>query len=345
VDEASLAAANDQLASAQTALNGASLVATFDGVVSQVNVTVGEQLASSGSGATSATGSASGSGNSSASNGPQGNGSSGGNGSNTGRNGASGGNGAGSSSTSNSSSSNSSSSSQPDVQVVSKSSYVVQLPVASADVDAVKVGQQATLTVTASSSAGFPGGGRFGGGFFAGGSFPGAGGGNNGGQRGNGQGSTGQRSGGQAVAGAASATGTVTDVAQVATASSGVAQYPVTVTFTAGSRQIFVGSTVTGAIDTNTRNDVLQVPARAVTATNGASTVTVRRNGRDETRTVKTGLTANGMVEITAGLKEGDQVVVRLPAGFRGQGAGTAPGAQRLPSGAGPAGASSGGGR
>jgi macrolide-specific efflux system membrane fusion protein len=109
----------------------------------------------------------------------------------------------------------------------------------------------------------------------------------------------------------------VTDVAQVATASSGVAQYPVTVAFTAGSRQIFVGSTVTGAIDTNTRNDVLQVPTRAVTTTNGGSTVTVRDNGRDETRTVKTGLTANGMTEITAGLKEGEQVVIQLPAGLR----------------------------
>jgi multidrug efflux pump subunit AcrA (membrane-fusion protein) len=361
VDEADVAATNDQLANAQTALNGASLVATFDGVVSQVNVTVGEQLASSGSGATSATGSASGSGNSSASNGSSGSGAGGGSGTNTGRNGGSGANTGGSSSSANSSPSGSSSSnssspsSQPDVQVVSKNSYVVQLPVASADVNAMKVGQQATLTVTASSTSGaFPGGGRFGGGFFGGGAFSGAGGGNNGGQRanggangqrGSGQGSTGQRSGGQAVAGAASATGTVTDVAQVATASTGVAQYPVTVTFTAGSRQIFVGSTVTGAVDTNTRNDVLQVPVRAVTATNGASTVTVLHNGRDEPRTVKTGLTANGMVEITGGLKEGEQVVVRLPAGFRGQGSGSASSGQRLPTGAGPAGSSSGSGR
>ena len=236
------------------------------------------------------------------------------------------------------------------MQVVSKSSYVVQLPVASADVDAVKVGQNATLTVTASSSSGaFPGGGRFGGGF-----FPGAGGGNGNGQRGNGsangqggngQGRTGQGGNGQAVTGAASATGTVTDVAQVATASSGVAQYPVTVAFTAGSHQIFVGSTVTGAIDTNTRDGVLQVPARAVTVTSGASTVTVRHNGRDETRTVKTGLTANGMVEITNGLKEGEQVVIQLPAGFRGQGAGSAVGGQNRPTGNGPAASSSGGAR
>jgi macrolide-specific efflux system membrane fusion protein len=223
------------------------------------------------------------------------------------------------------------------VQVVSKNSYVVQLPVASADVSSVKVGQTATLTVTASTSTAgfggrfpgfFGGGGGAGGGAGTGGGAQRGGGQGGGGQFGNSQGGAGQRGNGQAAAGTASATGTVTDVAQVATASTGVAQYPVTVAFTAGSNQIFVGSTVTGAIGTNTRNDVLQVPARAVTTTNGTPTVTVRHNGQNETRTVKTGLTANGMVEITSGLAEGEQVVVPLPTGLRGLGAGSAPSGQ-----------------
>lgn len=341
VDEASVASANDQLTNAQTGLNGASLVATLDGVVSQVNVTAGEQLAGSGTGGTSTTGSATGSGNSSASTASNASGSGGTGSGFGGRNGGSGANGGGSSSSSSgssasSSSSGSSSSSSPNVQVVSKNSYVVQLPVASADVSSVKVGQTATLTVTASTSTGGFGG-RFPG-FFGGGGAGGGGGTGGGGQRGGGQGGSGQlgnsqggagqRGNGQAAAGTASATGTVTDVAQVATASTGVAQYPVTVAFTAGSNQIFVGSTVTGAIGTNTRNDVLQVPARAVTTTNGTPTVTVRHNGQNETRTVKTGLTANGMVEITSGLTEGEQVVVPLPTGLRGLGAGSAPSGQ-----------------
>jgi len=131
-------------------------------------------------------------------------------------------------------------------------------------------------------------------------------------------------------------------VAQVASASTGVAQYPVTVTFTAGSKQIFVGSTVNGAIATNTLGNVLQVPVRAVTTTNGTSTVTVRSNGRDETRTVKTGLTANGMVQITQGLKEGDQVVVQLPAGLGGTG--SARSGQNGVTGGGSGGSSAGGG-
>ena len=109
----------------------------------------------------------------------------------------------------------------------------------------------------------------------------------------------------------------MTDVARVATTSSGVAQYPVTIAFTAGSDEFFVGSTVSGSVATTTRTNVLQVPVRAVTTdTNGKSTVKVRANGNDETRTVATGVTANGMVEITHGLKVGDKVVISLPAGF-----------------------------
>ena len=115
-----------------------------------------------------------------------------------------------------------------------------------------------------------------------------------------------------------------------------------TVTFTAGSHQIFVGSTVTGAIETSTRNNVLQVPARAVTTTNGASTVKVRNKGRTETRTVKTGLTANGMVEITDGLKEGEQVVIDLPTAFGGSGGGAAPGGGNRPTVVAPGGSTSG---
>ncbi|MGZ4800765.1 MAG: efflux RND transporter periplasmic adaptor subunit, partial [Acidimicrobiia bacterium] len=57
-DESSLTAANDSLTNANAALAKASLVATFDGTVAAVNLTVGQQLSSSGSGATASTGSA-----------------------------------------------------------------------------------------------------------------------------------------------------------------------------------------------------------------------------------------------------------------------------------------------
>ena len=144
-DETSVTSANDSLTNAQQALAGASLVATFDGTVSVVNVTVGDKLASGGTGGTGTTGSASGSGRSSASIG---------------------------SSTSGfgpaASSSSSSSSSSPQIQVVSKGGYSVSLSVSSNDIAGVVVGQPVTVTLSTSSAAtgGFGGfGGRFGGRF------------------------------------------------------------------------------------------------------------------------------------------------------------------------------------
>jgi membrane fusion protein, macrolide-specific efflux system len=206
--------------------------------------------------------------------------------------------------------------------VVSKGSYVVKLPVGSSDINGVVVGQTATFTVTTSSSAssgGFPGGG------FPGG-IPGAG---QGGGTGSGSGANGSGSarGGSSSAGGATATGKVTDVARVADTSSGVAKYPVTVAFTAGSGSFYVGSTVSGSVATETRDNVLQIPLQAVTPTNGRSTVVVAKDGttsgRTETRTVTTGLTANGMVEIKSGLKDGDSVIVPSRTGLGGTGTGS----------------------
>ena len=50
-DKSSLTSAQDKLASAQSDLDGAKLVATFDGTVAAVNISVGEQLGSSGTAA------------------------------------------------------------------------------------------------------------------------------------------------------------------------------------------------------------------------------------------------------------------------------------------------------
>ena len=101
----------------------------------------------------------------------------------------------------------------------------------------------------------------------------------------------------------ATATGIVTTVSSVADTSSGVAKYPVTVSFDADSSEFYVGATVSGDIATETRDNVLQVSSRAVTTANGVSTVTVATNGNDQRadreRTVTTGLTANGQTEIT----------------------------------------------
>jgi multidrug efflux pump subunit AcrA (membrane-fusion protein) len=118
----------------------------------------------------------------------------------------------------------------------------------------------------------------------------------------------------------------VTAVSKVAGASSGVASYPVTITFDADSGEFFVGSSVKADITTATRQNVLQVSSAAVTTTNGQSTVEVATNGTatgpTETRTVQPGMTSGGMTEITSGLNAGEKVVIRfrLPGGNAGGG-------------------------
>jgi multidrug efflux pump subunit AcrA (membrane-fusion protein) len=290
-DQANVTSANDNLTSAQQALSGTSLVATFDGTVSQVNVTRGEQVGSSGTGATSATGTGTGSGQSAASLGS-------GNGSGNGGNGGFGG-GA-------SSSSSGTPSTSPAIQVVSQGQYTVTLSVASSDVVRVATGQGATLTVTTSST----GGGR--GGIFA--QLFG------GGARGATRGTDG--TGGTGAAGAtagvgATATGAVASVSKVATTTSGVAGYPVVISFDADANAFYPGATVSAAIATQAKNDVLQVPTRAISTRNGSSVVTVSTSGKvggsTAVRPVTTGITAGGETEITSGLTKGEDVVITLP--------------------------------
>jgi multidrug efflux pump subunit AcrA (membrane-fusion protein) len=123
-----------------------------------------------------------------------------------------------------------------------------------------------------------------------------------------------------------------------------IAPYPVTIDFTTDNNQQFwVGTTVAGAIATVLKTDVLEVPVRAVTTTNNKAAVTIaldgKANGRTETRTVTTGQSAGGMIEITGGLQEGDQVVVvtvvptgLTNGGFNGTGnRGTFPGGGQFP--------------
>ena len=121
------------------------------------------------------------------------------------------------------------------------------------------------------------------------------------------------------------------EVGRIADASSGVASYPVTILFEDTDHEFDAGASVSVAVTYAEVEDVVQVPSLAVTsADDGTSTVTVRTDAGDETRTVETGLTSGGMTEITSGLQEGETVVLAL--GGRGA-TGAFPGGGDLPDG------------
>jgi len=138
-DEATIASAQTTVNSAQTSLSDATLTSTIAGTVASVTLTVGQQVDGSGTSSTS-TGSASAGGGTTATAG----GSSFAGGASAAASGGT--------TSASTSSSTSSSSSTAQVVVVSTGSYIVNCTVDSTQVSQVKVGDQATVTVSGSTS-------------------------------------------------------------------------------------------------------------------------------------------------------------------------------------------------
>jgi multidrug efflux pump subunit AcrA (membrane-fusion protein) len=74
-------------------------------------------------------------------------------------------------------------------------------------------------------------------------------------------------------------------------------------------RTILAGSTATLVLPTGERT-ALVVPASAVTREGDLTGVTLRTAQGDELRWVRLGAASAGMVEVSAGLRAGDRVVV-----------------------------------
>ena len=107
---------------------------------------------------------------------------------------------------------------------------------------------------------------------------------------------------------------------KVATASSGVATYPVTIDFDDTTGHFNAGATVEATISYAEVANAIQVPSLAVRQGSDGATVVVANGEKRTTRDVTTGLSANGMVQITAGLTANESVVVQVPS-FRTAGA------------------------
>ncbi|MCU1353616.1 MAG: efflux transporter, family, subunit [Acidimicrobiales bacterium] len=289
-DRSNLAAVQAQLLTATAALDAAKLVSPIDGTVATVDLTAGQQLGGSGTSGTGITGTGTGSGQSSSTLG-----SGSGGGGSGGAGGQSGGSAAASSTTG--------TSTTGQVQVVSTGAYVVKLNVDDTDIARVKVGQQGTIRLASANAGGL---GRFGRGQ-AGTAAPGGAAG----------GATTTTQPSAAPGAASSVTGFVTSVGTVASATSGVATFPVDVLFSGSPATYHVGATAQVDLTYDTIANTIQVPAQAVTRTNGADTVVVITKGKKQTRQVRTGITTNGLVQVTSGLKAGEQVVVSITAGGR----------------------------
>lgn len=105
-------------------------------------------------------------------------------------------------------------------------------------------------------------------------------------------------------------TATVTAIGPVGTVTSGVVNYPVTVSITKADAEIRPGMTATLAVEVDHRTNVLLIPTRAVRTQNNQKIVSVLSQGKTVQKTIETGLSGDTLIEVTQGLQEGDSVVV-----------------------------------
>jgi macrolide-specific efflux system membrane fusion protein len=108
----------------------------------------------------------------------------------------------------------------------------------------------------------------------------------------------------------ARATGKVATIAPTATTTNNVNSYAVVVSLDTAPTGVRLGQSTTVTVTVAEADNVLRVPTTAVRTAGGQRTVTVQVNGKHETRAVEVGIQGNQWVEITAGLDEGENVVI-----------------------------------
>ncbi|MFA6551422.1 MAG: efflux RND transporter periplasmic adaptor subunit [Patescibacteria group bacterium] len=122
-----------------------------------------------------------------------------------------------------------------------------------------------------------------------------------------------------------SLTGEVAEIDTIGTVTQGVVTYKVKINFDTQDDRVKPGMSVSAAIITETKTDVLTVPNSAIKTQNGSSNVEVfdQTYSADEmkqgitstaaprSQTVEIGIADDTATEIISGLKEGDQIVIR----------------------------------
>lgn len=112
-----------------------------------------------------------------------------------------------------------------------------------------------------------------------------------------------------------SITGDVADIDTVGTVSSGVVSYGVKIAFDVQDDRIKPGMSLSVAIITESKPNVLLVPTSAVKTSGSGSFVEIFVNGTPRRTAVTVGSSSDTMIEITDGLAEGDQVVTQTVSG------------------------------
>lgn len=104
--------------------------------------------------------------------------------------------------------------------------------------------------------------------------------------------------------------GKILSVASSGDTESNVTTFPVIIEITDASPDIRVGMAISGDITVQIKENVLALPNQAITSVGDTHTVKILSNGQERTVDISVGLVLDTQSEITAGLNEGDIVVV-----------------------------------
>jgi multidrug efflux pump subunit AcrA (membrane-fusion protein) len=106
--------------------------------------------------------------------------------------------------------------------------------------------------------------------------------------------------------------GTVSSVGLIATTTSGVASYPVTIAVTGNPGGLYPGASATLTLIVRQLSNVTTVPTGAVHYASGGAVVYEMVNGHQVTHAVTVGMTSGGQTQIVSGLTVGTLVVVPI---------------------------------
>ena len=107
--------------------------------------------------------------------------------------------------------------------------------------------------------------------------------------------------------------GTVSSIGIIASSSSDVASFPVTVSVTGSPSGLYAGSSANVSIIVKQLNNVVEVPTAALSYTSGGqATVTEVVDGHDVTKDVTVGEAENGETQIVSGVTAGDRILEKV---------------------------------
>ncbi|MFH0936758.1 MAG: efflux RND transporter periplasmic adaptor subunit [Candidatus Daviesbacteria bacterium] len=107
-------------------------------------------------------------------------------------------------------------------------------------------------------------------------------------------------------------TGKVASINTSGVVSSGVTNYPVTISFDSTLDNIYPNMAVSAGIITEVKDNVLLVPSASIQNNGDGNIVRVLKNGQVSSVAVTTGSTSDTQTEITSGISEGDEVITSV---------------------------------